>query len=749
MECDIDHLRQALKDRYTLKEEIGRGAMANVYLANDLKHARTVAIKVLRPDLLSGPAVERFFREIRIAARLTHPQILPLHDSGECDGFLYYVMPFVGSRTLRDRLNREKRLPVDEAIRITRTVAAALDYAHREGVLHRDIKPENILISEGQPVLTDFGVATGLSAIGSDRITEPGLAVGTPAYMSPEQVSAEEEIDARSDQYSLACVLFEMLTGDPPFHGPTARATMAKHAIEPAPSVRTLRPDVEFVVERAIATALAKEPGDRFASVREFAGALTAPPSGASRALRPSGPQRIAVLPFENASPDPNNEYLSDGISDDLIDALTEVEGLHVTSRTSAFAFKGMRQDVRAIGAQLGVATVLEGTVRQVGNRLRITARLTDVTEGRHLWSERYDRDVEDIFAVQDEIAQTIVKTLRSHLLAPVGEIEPHRHTQNVRAYNLYLRGRYHWNLRTPQDLAQAIAYFEQALEEDPNYALAFTGLSDAHAIQIDYRGLPVAEGMLRAKDEALKALELDEGLAEAHTSLGWVNFIYEWDWKAAERAFRRAIQLNPRYATAHQWYAWLHLAMGRLAEALKEGKLAVEFDPGAISARRGLGWLHYFARRSDLAVEHLQLALGIDPDAEETHRVLGLVYLNAGKLEKAENALRRAVDLAKKSNVASLATLAHVAAQRGDRTAAERIVDELTTRESAGEYISPVALATAYLGLEDHERVFDALERAYVERRGWLAYLRVEPLLDPIRHDRRLDDLAKRLKLP
>jgi serine/threonine-protein kinase len=752
MECELDRLNTALRTRYTIKEELGRGAMATVYRAEDIKHGRDVAIKVLRPELVSGYEAERFFREIRTAARLTHPQILTVHDSGECDGFLYYVMPFVGCESLRDRLESNRQLPLEEAIRITETLARALDYAHRQGVLHRDIKPENILLNEGQPLLTDFGIATALKSVGSDRLTEPGLAVGTPAYMSPEQVTAERDLDGRSDLYSLACVAYEMLVGKPPFVGRSARATMALHAIEPAPSVRLERPAVPDAVEQALVRALAKEPDDRFANLLEFSEALTG--SGQSTTQpgatfrSKSGARKIAVLPFENASPDPTNEYLSDGITDELIDALTKVNGLHVASRTSVFAFKGTRRDVRVIGAQLGVSAVLEGTVRRAGNRLRITARLTDVGDGRHLWSERYDRDLEDIFVIQDEIAQTIVGTLRSHLLGTLGSVVPRHYTENVRAYNLYLRGRYHWNLRTPEDIARAIEYFQQAIDEDPDYALAYTGLADAHAIQVDYRGLPVAEGMERAKTEARRALELDETLAEAHTSLAWVNFIYEWDWAAAHREFRRAIELDSRYATAHQWYAWLHLAMGRVDEALSEGRLAVELDAAAVSARRGLGWLHYYARRPATAIQHLQLARAIDPEAEETHRVLGLAYIQAGRYDAAERVLREAVRLSEEPGPYSLSTLGHLAALTGDRGTAQRIADDLLGDQLAGRYVSPVALATVYLGLQEFDRVFAALERAYQERRGWLAYLNVEPLLDPVRDDDRFRHLAKKMKL-
>jgi serine/threonine-protein kinase len=385
-----EHVNAVLPERYVLEREIGRGGAAVVYLAQDAKHGRQVAIKVLRPELAASLGAERFLREIEIAAQLSHPHVLPLYDSGEAAGFLYYVMPFVTGESLRQRLQREQRVPLDDALHITAEVADALNYAHERGVLHRDIKPENILLDSGHALVTDFGVARAISAAGSERVTLPGMTVGTPAYMSPEQ-AGDEPIDGRSDVYALGCVLFEMLAGEPPHSGPTARAILARKVTQPVPALGSFGTDVPDTLEHIIERALAVTPEHRFTTAAEFAQALTTRRSGWVRALaqRPEppapSPRSIAVLPFTNMSADPENAYFGDGIAEEITNALTKVQALRVASRTSAFAFKGNEQDVRRIGKDLGVATVLEGSVRKAGERLRITAQLIGVADGYHV----------------------------------------------------------------------------------------------------------------------------------------------------------------------------------------------------------------------------------------------------------------------------------------------------------------------------------------------------------------------------
>ncbi len=746
----LDRLETALRDRYTIKREIGRGGMATVYLARDVKHDREVALKVLHPELaVAGYHPERFLREIRIVASLTHPNILPLHDSDECEGFLYYIMPYVSGGSLRDRLRQDGPFAVEDVVGITREVAAALDYAHRRDVLHRDIKPANILFSEGQAMVTDFGVARAITACCDDLgdLTETGFAIGTPAYMSPEQAAADDKLDARSDVYSLGCVVYEMLTGRTPFPDESPIKTMARHATQPPPLVRTLRPNAPLAVERALAQALAKVPEDRLATAGDFAEALAARETGTAPVVPVVDARRtIAVLPFVNASPDPENEYLSDGITEELINALAKVEGLHVASRTSVFALKGERRDARSIGSLLNVSALLEGSVRKAGQRLRITVALINVADGGTLWSERYDRELQNVFTLQDEIASAIVRTLRATLLRDLGDPVARRYTDNVSAYNHYLKGRYYWNLRTPEDIATAVEHFEQAIAEDPDYALAYTGLADCYAIQTDYRGLPVVEGMERAKVQARRALSLDETLAEAHTSLGWVTFIYDWDWQGAEREFRRAIELNPRYATARQWHSWVLMALGRTDESLAEGRVALELDPASVSVRRTLGWQYLFARQPGRAVEHLRRAVEMAPTAHENHRLLGLAYADRGLLDDALTAAREAVALSDGAAYAS-ATLGHIHAQRGETDQAKRLRDDLLDKAQS-EYVLPVALVILHLALGEREAALDWLERAHEERRGWLCYLKTEPLLDPLRHEERFKRLVEEMGL-
>ncbi len=718
--------------------------MAVVYLALDVKHGRRVAVKVLRPEFAVSVTAERFLREIGIAAQLSHPHILPLIDSGESAGQLFLVAPYIAGGSLRERLAADGPLPLGEALRIVEEIGSALDYMHRSGFVHRDVKPANILFADHQAVLADFGVAQVVYAQGVDVLTDSGLAIGTPAYMSPEQASGERGLESRTDIYSLACVLFEMLAGEPPFQAETVRALLAKQVTQQAPSVRARRPDVSSNVDRAIAKALSKDPAQRFATVAEFLAALHA--SSPAQHLAVGKTRSIAVLPFVNASPDPEGEYLSDGITDELIDALAKVKGLRVASRTSVFALKGRPQDVRAIGVLLSASVVLEGTVRRLGERLRITAQLTSTDDGQVLWSQRYDRTLRDLFATQDEIASTIVNTLRATTFADLSEPVTRRYTDNLKAYSLYLRGRHEWNKRTQHSVLEGAGYFERAIAEDPKYALAYTGLADSYALQVDYRDMPVAEGFERAKSYACQAIALDDQVAEAHASLAWAMFIYDWDWPGAIREFRRAIELDPRYATSHQWYAFLLLSQGRIEEGLLEAHTALELDPASVSVRRSVAHSYMYARRYDQAIHHIERAIALDPVAGESHRLLASFLAYQEHYDEAIRVLREALQLPD-AGTGPLATLAYVLARSGAAAEARTLLRQFEERARRA-YVSPVVFATIHLGLGDFDRALEWMDRAYTERRGWMVYLNVNPIVDPVRDDARFRALVERMKL-
>ena len=737
-------LTSSLADRYTIERLIGHGGMATVHLAEERKHRRKVAIKVLRHELGASVGAERFMREIGIAAQLSHPHIVPLIDSGESDGLLYYVSPFVAGGSLRDRLNKQKQLPIDDALRIAHEVGAALDYAHRNGFVHRDVKPENILFADDHALLADFGIAH-VANPGGEPLTLGGLALGTPEYMSPEQAAGEREIGVAGDVYGLACVFYEMVAGEPPFKGDSPRATMAKQVTERARPLRVLRPDAPAGFERVLEKALAKDPAQRYPTVVEFCDALTRARTEPSRAFMMTT-RSIAVLPFVNSSPDPDNEYLSDGITDELINALAKVQGLRLASRTSVFALKGKAQDVRAIGALLEVSEVLEGSVRRSGDNLRITTQLTSTEDGHLMWSERYDRKLHDVFAIQDEIARTIVTQLRSTSLVEPAAPTVNRHTENVQAYGLYLRGRYFWNKRTSADVYEGIRYFEQAIALDPSYALAYTGLADSYSLHIDYRNVPVHEGHEKAKFYARKAIALDDTLAEAHASLAWSLFVYDWKWDEAAREFRRAIELDPRYAPAHQWYAFMLASKGKFDEALLEGHTAQENDPASVSVRRSLGYAYLYARRYDQARYHLERAIAMNTEAEESHRILGLILTFQKQFGAAEAALRDALALAEKGGTYTKATLAFSLAAGGDESYAREVAAELEEKRR-NEYVSPVELALTYIGLGENDKALDWVDTSIDERRGWAAYLRVHPVLDPLRGEPRFGELVKRMQ--
>ena len=751
----LDRLQSTLEARYTIDREVGHGGMAVVYQAHDVRHDRVVALKVLQPRFSEALGAERFLREVRVAARLHHPHLLPLFDSGDAEGLLYYVTPFIEGGSLRDHLAREGRLGQGTALRIAREVADALDYAHRHGVVHRDVKPENILIDEGHAVVADFGVARAVSAAAETGLTQTGMLVGTPAYMSPEQAT-DGPVDGRSDLYALGCVLYETLAGQPPFTGTTPLALLTKRITEPAPDLGSAGVDASPALERLLARALAASPDDRFQRAGEMAEALAAlgredtPHALATAVARPAPARRLtslAVLPFVNMSSDPENEYFSDGITEELINAFARLPGLRVTSRTSAFAYKGRDIDVREIGQRLNVAAVLEGSVRRSGNRLRVTAQLINAEDGYHLWSQVFDRQLVDVFELQDELTRAIVVTLQPqlalsdmHTLVPVA-------TRSVEAYSLYLKGRYFWNRRTPAALRKGIEFFEQAVALDPQFALAYTGLADSFHILAVYGVVPATQAYPPARVAAEQALALNDQLAESHVSMSYVWLCYDWAWEKAERGFRRAIELSPGSAPAHHWLAWTLLIVGRFDAASAEARLAAELDPLSPVITARAGHILTFAGRADEGAVVAERALELDLNFAVSYEVLALARLHQGRGDEAADLLKRSADLPG-STARFLLPLVCLRAGRREE-AVERL---RALRQDGGDALPPGYavqwVASAYAALGDMDEAFRLIDRALEERRFSAILLRSDQAYLAMRSDPRFQELLRRTGL-
>ena len=653
----LERVRGALSHSYTIDRELGRGGMATVYLAQDTRHERMVALKVLHPELAASLGPERFLREIKVAARLNHPHILGLHESGEADGFLYYVMPYVEGESLRERLDREQLLPVDEAVHHGRAIASALDYAHRQQIVHRDIKPENIMLYEGEAMVMDFGIAKAVSSVGPETLTQTGMMVGTPAYVSPEQAAGETNLDGRSDQYSLACMLYEMLTGERPFTGATAQAIMAKRFTETAKPIRAVRSNVPENVERAITKAMCTDVTDRFRTTAMFGQALastslTTPTETETMPQQVvSSAKSIAVLPFTNVSADPENEYFTDGIADEIINALSKIQTLRVASRTASFALKGKNEEIAEIGRKLKVSTFLEGSVRKMGNRLRLTAQLVNVADGYHLWSERYDREMEDVFAIQDDISQSIVKALRVILSEDEKKAIEKPRTENVKAYEFYLRGRQFFEDRR-KSLEYARQMFKKAADADPEYALAYTGIANTSSLL--YSQHDARESNLRqAETASLRALELEPDLAEAHLSRAIAIWLNKRNFAEAEEEFEKAMRLDPKLFEAAYFYARACHSHGKYAEAVRLFERASQLRPEdyqtpsfLAQAYRGLGKDAEAKVATQRGLKLTEERIELNPDDARAYNLAGAILAGMGERDKAFEYTQRAAEI-------------------------------------------------------------------------------------------------------
>lgn len=784
MDALQSRLQRSLSDRYLLDRELGRGGMAVVYLAEDIKHRRRVAIKVLKPELLPALGAERFLREIQIAAGLAHPNILPLHDSGEADGLLYYVMPYVDGETLRDRLAREKQLPFEDAVTITAEIADALAYAHSLGLVHRDIKPENVLFQAGHAVVSDFGIARAVSRAGGEHLTESGVAVGTLAYMSPEQASGAKDIDGRTDIYSLGCVLYEMLLGQPPLLSPAVSA----HPSEDGVSLRGSREAVPEAVSGVLAKALAGRPTDRFATAMQFKEALERstvergafPAVWGARALYrhrrlvtatalvlvllvllpqtrdlgrrlfggAPGPSviRMAVLPFTNLTGDPSQEYLSDGLTEEMTSQLGRLhpQELVVIAQPSVARYKNTTESIRQIGKELGAEYLLEGSARREANTVRVTGELIRVSDQTTVWTDSYQREMSGILTLESDVARAVAKSLALVLLPQERARLTETRTVDAQAYEDYLRGREHARTFTPVELDVAQKYFEAALKEDSTYAPAWVGLAFVWAGREQIPVVSPAVAGPKARAAIKRALALDSTLADAHLQLAILRS-QAWDWPGADAEYKKALAINPNLAEAHAFYAHNLMFLRQQDQAMAQMQRALELDPLNNFVHALYTVVLYAGGRYDDAIQEADSVLHTDPAENIALSILPDVYAAKGMIPEAFAAARSLADAMNDS--ALVAILDHGQAQGGYREAMLEAARTLASR-SGHPNADPVDAASYYMIAGDTSGAFAALEQAYEQHGSNLPYVGAMPLYDPIRGDPRFQDLMRRMGL-
>ncbi|MCU0305274.1 MAG: protein kinase [Thermoanaerobaculales bacterium] len=769
----------AVVGRYTVVSSLGAGGMGEVFRAQDRSLGREVALKVLPRGLAGDPdRMTRFVREAQSTSSLNHPNIVTIYEIGEAGGYHYLATELVDGATLRELIGRGP-LPVAECVRVAIQTAAALAAAHEAGIVHRDVKPENLMVrTDGLVKVLDFGLAKWHDAASPGGVdpegltvdtpyTRPGTLLGTVAYMSPEQARGRP-VDGRTDLWSLGVVVYEMLVGRPPFESSSPVDVLADilHR-EPTP-ISLRRDDAPAELVALVGRLLAKRADERPASARDVLAELeavplqpgprSAPAVGRSGEWAPPAPlvhqtsspsgarHAIAVMPFRNLSSDPDNEYFCDGLAEDLLNALAKVDGLKVVARTSAFAFKGKRESLSEIGRILGVTTVLEGSVRTAGRRMRVAVQLANAADGFHLWSERYDRELTDIFDVQDEITLAVVDALKLRLFGEQRAAALKRGTEDPEAHRLFLKGRFCWNLRTAASLREAVDCYQRAIELDPGYALAHAGLAEAYVL---FGWLSVAApevAMPRARAAARRALELDDSLAEAHAALGVYLSFYAWDQPASERALRRAIELDPRSATAHHWLGNIPLlAMGRWDESLAAIRRALALDPLSPSIASDLGVTLLFARRYDEAIAQFSRTLDLDPGFYVARYHLGQALHSSGRPGEAVAEYVRCREASDDPWVEALLARSLAAAGRVDEAA--RCRDELVGSASR-RYVPNIALAVAHTAPGDHDAAFGWLERDLEERSLFPPFFAVDPVFDELRDDPRFDDLVHRVAL-
>ena len=796
---------------YRILEKLGGGGMGVVYKAEDLRLGRHVSLKFLPEELSKdSQAIERFQREARAASSLNHPHICTIYDVDQYEGQNFIVMEFLEGQTLKHRI-MGKPIDLERVPEYGYQMADALEAAHAKAIIHRDIKPANIFLTDrGQVKLLDFGLAKLLperkgagrakqaaAAFGvttqDAHLTSDGVALGTVAYMSPEQVRGQE-LDERTDLFSLGLVLYEMSTGQRAFTGNTSGVIFDAILNRPPTPPGRLNPTIPIQLENIIAKALEKDRELRYRTASDLradlqrlkrdtdsARALPFTPGQASRQkLRRYWPhfvwggvlavllllfgmnmgnlrdrvfdgtsqsriESIAVLPFANLGNDPKTEYLSDGITESLINSLSQLPNLAVMSRNTVFRYKGQATDPQKVGRDLHVRAILTGRLIQTGDELLISVNLEDVENSRQLWGEQYNRKLSNLVSVQQEIAGDIYGRLRPRLAGEEKKLLAKRPTENVEAYQLYLQGLFYWNKWTQADFKKAADYFTQAVQKDPRYALSYAGLADTYSLLGDAGYLPPSEAWPKAKAAAMQALDIDDALAEAHTSLGLVREHFEWDWAGAEQEFRRAIELNPNSATAHHWYGAYLANMGRSDQGLRETKKAQELDPLSLIINTSLGWQLYVARHNDQAAEQLRKVLDIDAKFAPARRMLEEVYAQMGKQKEAVAEREKILSLSGSPELA--ASIEEDFFKAGYKGVLQSWLDGLTEISKHG-YVSSYSIAQAYMRMGEKEKAFGWLEKAYEEHDSGLVSLAVEPMFDAVRPDPRFRDILRRMKL-
>lgn len=775
--------------RYRIIALLGSGGMGEVYVAEDTQLGRKIALKTLPAHFtIDDERVRRFQQEARAASGLNHPNIITIYEIGQIDSRHFIVTEFIEGETLRQHMAKTQMV-ISEVLDVAAQVASALATAHQAGIVHRDIKPENIMLrADGIVKLLDFGLAklTERKAITSESPTlvntAQGMVMGTAHYMSPEQARGLP-VDARTDIWSLGIVLYEMIGGRVPFEGATSSDVIAAILEREPTTLARYSPEVPTELEWIVTKALRKDQEERYQTAKELLSdlkslkrrlefeqelerSMASGPQSADLARRPGfvsskdnreqrqsqGAQSpkvidsLAILPLANSSADPGLEYFSDGITESIISSLSQLAGLRVMAWSTVSRYKGRQFDPWELGRDLGVHAVLTGRLVQTGERLVIKTELVNAMDGSHLWGESYSCAPSDILDIEAEISRAISEKLLVRLTTAERKQLTRRYPDNVEAYHAYLRGRYFWNKRSEEGLKKGIEHFQQAIDEDPGYAAAYAGMADCYTILVVRYGLASKEGIPKAKAAAMKALEIDDTLAEAHTSLAH-SLLHSWEWDKAEREFKRAVELNPNDANAHNFYAEYLRAMGRVEQALKVAKRAQELDPLSLNHSTNVANDLYFARRYDEAIDQCQEALEMDRNFFMAHYRLGQAYEQKGMFDEAITAIQRAVELSP-DNIEMLAALGRVLAVAGRREEARRIVDQL---EAGMEHRHSwhYDIAQIYAGLGEDDRAFECLEKGYAWRDGMMIHVNVEPGFDSLRLDPRFQELVRRMGLP